>query len=248
MRFPNIQDMKNKGLIDIRQDLLNNITLGVFSGSVSYGTNTPESDVDIFCVTVPSREELYPYSHGHIYGFGPQPTVFQSYQKSHIEYVSPPKTDLSIWSIVKFFNIARGGPNVIDILFVPEDCVYWVGIVGRKILENRRLFLSKEVAGKYRGMSNSFVVRGDLKSQSHALRAKFAARDILKDHDYQTNSCAELVRSVKEGKAYFDYDRIMKELDNQIDQLLQSSTLRDKCDLSATQKLLQECLDLHYAK
>lgn len=243
MQYPNIQQMNDEGAINVGQDILDNIVLGLFAGSMSYGTKMAGSDIDVFCVTVPSKEQLYPYSHGYIYGFGPRPNVFESYQNVGLE------TDISIWSIVKFFNIAsKGGPNVIDVLFAPEDCIWRISPVGRKILDNKNLFLSKEVALKFLGMSNCVKRGGDRKSRSHSLRARFAARNILRYHDYKTDGHALLVKSVKKGTEFFDYERIMKELEEEIKELMRSSTLRDKCDLSVIQCLLKECLDLHYEK
>lgn len=57
-------------------------------------------------------------------------------------------TDTVIWDIRKFLRLAGGGnPNVLEILFVPGECVRKVTSLGQVLLSNRDMFLSLKCKG-----------------------------------------------------------------------------------------------------
>jgi predicted nucleotidyltransferase len=245
MIYPNLQGMKNRQLINVDQYYLDNIILAVLSGSAAYGTETSDSDLDVFAITIPQISDIHPYNSGTIYGFDQPPSVFESFQQQHIPYdPTMPLIDVNIWSIVKLFQIAKkGGPNVIDVLFAPERCVYITSPVGKLLRDHRQVFLSKECAKKFLGMSNSFRNYDDYKSQSHMIRTLYAARDILKYHDYVTDKHVTTIRSIKEGQDYYDLDILTKILHEEIFDLMRTSSLQDKSDVNEIRTLLLECLN-----
>ena len=64
--------------------------------------------------------------------------------------------DLTIYGIVKFFNLAmENNPNIIDSLFTPVNCILHSTRVGNLVRENRRLFLHKGAWPKFKGYAYS---------------------------------------------------------------------------------------------
>ena len=61
--------------------------------------------------------------------------------------------DLTIYGIVKFFNLAmENNPNIIDSLFTPVNCVLHSTRVGNLVRENRRLFLAQRSLAQVQGL------------------------------------------------------------------------------------------------
>jgi uncharacterized protein len=59
--------------------------------------------------------------------------------------------DLTIYGIVKFFNLAmHNNPNIIDSLFTPANCILHSTRVGDIVRENRKLFLHKGAWSKFK--------------------------------------------------------------------------------------------------
>jgi predicted nucleotidyltransferase len=109
-------------------------------GSQAYGTDTPASDIDVSGIFVPSVEY-------HL-GFN-----------KNVEQIKQGK-DTTIYSLKKFMHLAAtNNPNVLELLFVPEDCILEVHPLFQKILDNRKLFLSKNVRYRYCGYAYGQIKR-----------------------------------------------------------------------------------------
>jgi predicted nucleotidyltransferase len=98
-------------------------------GSCAYGTNVEGSDEDFKGVAIPPLN----------YFLGFQHTFEQATLKA-------PNPDTSIYNINKFFSLASlCNPNVLEILYTePEDHIF-ISPLGQQIIDNRDLFLSKQV-------------------------------------------------------------------------------------------------------
>ena len=114
-------------------------------GSIAYGLNTPESDIDVRGVCIPPKEYLH--------GFN------KTFDQAILE---APHPDCTIFSLKKFFSLtSANNPNTLELLFVePEDHIY-VGDIGRILLDNRDAFLSKLIKERYIGYS---------KAQAHRIK------------------------------------------------------------------------------
>ncbi len=87
---------------DLKQQSL--IIFECFSGSRAYGTNTPKSDTDIRGVFVLPEDDFF--------GF------------SEIDQVSDATNDIVYYELGKFVRLLlRNNPNIMELLFTPEDCV-----------------------------------------------------------------------------------------------------------------------------
>lgn len=100
-------------------------------GSTAYGLNTPESDIDIKGVTIPTKE----------YYFGMKVFKQQDCGKDHVVY-----------SLKKFIKMARDcNPNIIEMLYTDDKHILFINELGKKLRENRELFLSKKAKFTFSG-------------------------------------------------------------------------------------------------
>jgi predicted nucleotidyltransferase len=150
-----LQMMNKKGLVHPPRWLPQNVHYEVITGSVSYGASNDSSDMDIVGVVIPPKEDIFPHLKGEIPGFGRQIKKFEQYQEHHINDNDTGKEyDFTFYSIVKFFNLAmENNPNIVDILFTPQQCVLFASQVGQIIRDNRKIFLHKGSYQKLRGYS-----------------------------------------------------------------------------------------------
>jgi hypothetical protein len=106
-------------------------------GSHAYGTNTPESDEDFRGVAIPPENYFLGFNH-----------KFEQY-----ECKTP---DVTIWGIHKFLSLAaQNNPNVLEILFTdPSDHVY-VSKLGKRLLEHKEMFISRQAKERFLGYARA---------------------------------------------------------------------------------------------
>ena len=102
-------------------------------GSHAYGTNTPESDVDVRGVFV------YPEA------------VYVNLDE-HEPQASDSKHDIVYYSLKKLFELLKtSNPNMIELLWMPEKGITVKSDGMQKIIDNRHLFISKEAYQTHSG-------------------------------------------------------------------------------------------------
>lgn len=173
-----LNKLVDKGLIQPPDWLPCNTIYLTMMGSVAYGVKGDTSDVDVYGIVIPPKETIFPHLSGEIFGFGKQIQRFEQYQQHGIiEPDSGNEYDLTIYNIVKFFNLAmQNNPNIIDSLFTPQFCVLHCTKVGHMIRENRKLFLHRGAWHKFRGYSYSQLHKMTSKNpegKRKAVREKF---------------------------------------------------------------------------
>ena len=101
--------------------------------------------------------------------------------------------DLTIYGIVKFFNLAmHNNPNIIDSLFTPVNCVLHSTRVGDIVRENRKLFLHKGAWSKFKNYAYA---------QLHKLSTKVPQgkrAELVVEHGYDTKFAYHVVRLILE--------------------------------------------------
>ena len=132
---PDYSDVEKLPFYDIVTppfDIEKHTILGVYSGSVAYGTNTANSDVDIRGVVIAPDS----------YYFG----------LCNFEHATNQTKDISYFGIKKFFDLAyKNNPHQIEMLFTLPEHRFKVTEIGQRLLHNRDMFLSKFVKGTFNG-------------------------------------------------------------------------------------------------
>lgn len=130
-------------------------------GSRAYNTFNENSDWDYYGFVLPPIEVLFPHLQGEILGFGRNIQRFEQVQFDHVPAQNGnSKFDLTIYNIVKYFQLAMmGNPNLVDSLFVPEECIIHQDEIGKMVRNNKRLFLSQKCWHTYKGMLFSHLSR-----------------------------------------------------------------------------------------
>lgn len=138
----------------------NLILLGL-GGSWAYGTNTPESDIDVRGIAANTYEEML------------TGTCF--------EQVLDNQTDTTIYSLNKIIKLLTDcNPNTIEILGLKPEHYIYLTEIGKELLDNRDLFLSKKAASTFGGyayaqlrrLSNKAVRKvGQSEEEEHILHS-----------------------------------------------------------------------------
>lgn len=106
-------------------------------GSNLYGTNTPQSDIDVRGVFVPDEQYFYGWLH-------------------RIEQFEDKVNDVTYHEIRKFLKLAvDNNPNIIEYLFIPENLCMVYTKEWEDIINERNKFLSKKIKYTFSGYAHS---------------------------------------------------------------------------------------------
>lgn len=134
--------------------LKNNILFLTVAGSHAYGTNVETSDLDIRGVVLERETDTLGL------------TDFEQYIDA--------KTDTVIYTLKKFLKLVKEcNPNIIEMLYSKPEHYLYVSPLGKLLLDNRDLFLTKRAAYSFGGYANA-----QLNRLENAM-----ARDTLSEHD-----------------------------------------------------------------
>lgn len=122
-------------------DPLDYLIFEATTGSRLYGTNTPESDYDSRGICVPPMEVLL------------DPFIPFEVKDSGFE-----EEDRAIYALAKWMKLcADANPNIVELLFIPDEYVLYNTKIWEKIMENRIHFLSTRVKYTFTGYAISQV-------------------------------------------------------------------------------------------
>jgi len=142
----------------------------VVSGSHAYGTNTPESDVDVRGVFLPGKKHVLGTRNIREISFGEDGKLHEL--RSYMA------------------KLEKGTPNLLDWLFVPKDCVLFVKPEFQSVLDARNTFVTKRLYPRLTG----YAV-GQLKKMGHATRESGDKRkQLIEKHGYDTKNATHLLR------------------------------------------------------
>lgn len=264
-----VKKLQDKNLLPSPPNWLpSNTHYECMTGSIAYGCGSEDSDIDIVGWAMPPKHIIFPHLNGHIDGFGPKPESFEQYSCQHITDQSSGKEyDVAIYNIVKFFHLAaENNPNMIELLWIPNDCILHMSPIARIVRDNRKLFLTKRSFYKFSGYAASQaskIKNGANKSgkrakiiEEHGFDTKFAyhlirllsqARMILEEEDLNLRRMSEVYKAIRRGewskeKIFEVFDREEKSLKEVYDK----STLRHSPDWDALRELLLNCIEDHY--
>lgn len=127
------------------KNLGTNIILLGLGGSHAYGTNNENSDIDIRGIATRTKREI-------LIG-------------NDFEQVVDVDTDTTIYSFDKIIKLLCScNPNVIEILGLKPEHYIYLSDAGRKLIDNRHLFLSKRAIYSFGGYANAQLRRLENKS------------------------------------------------------------------------------------
>lgn len=239
----------------------------VIMGSFAYGVTSDTSDVDVYGFCIPPKDWIFPHLRGEIPGFGTAEKRFEQFQQHHIKENGTEKTyDLSIYSIVKYFNLCmENNPNMIDSLFVPFNCIVHSTHVGNRVREKRRIFLHKGIWHKLKGYAYSQIHKMqskeavgkrkevvekfgyDVKFAYHCVRLLNQGEQVLMEGDLDLQRSREQLKSIRRGEwkieEIIDY---FNRKEKEMEKLYIESNLPHSPDENAIKTLLLECLEEHY--
>jgi predicted nucleotidyltransferase len=114
-----------------------NIIFECVAGSVAYNLNTPKSDIDLRGIFIDD-------DHFSL--------------NDRIEQVSDKTNDITYYELRKFLSLARNcNPNIIELLWVPEQHVSILVGPMKKILQNRDMFISKKCYHTFSGYAHNQI-------------------------------------------------------------------------------------------
>lgn len=120
------------------------IMLGL-GGSHAYGTNIETSDLDVRGCALNSKEEIL--------------------TNQHYEQFVDEKTDTTIYAFNKLISLlCNCNPNTIEMLGLKPEHYLYLSPVGRELLSNKDLFLSKKAAQAFGGYATAQLRRLDNKA------------------------------------------------------------------------------------
>lgn len=172
-----LQKLKQKNLVKTPDWLSNAIQYECVMGSIAYGVANDSSDYDIYGFCIPKKTMVFPHLDGEILGFGRQKKRFDQFQQHHIYDKDAlggrgRNYDFQIFNIIKYFQLLMdNNPNMIDSLFVPEECVLFQTKIGQLVRENRRIFLHKGCYHRLKGYAFQQLSRMKNSQESDEMKA-----------------------------------------------------------------------------
>lgn len=273
MKPSTLSRLAERKLISPPKWLPDSVAYETIMGSMAYGVSSDASDMDVYGFCIPPKEDAFPHLRGEIPGFGRQIQRFEQFQQHHIHDPDAlaghgREYDLTIFSIVKFFQLAmENNPNIIDSLFTPKSCVLHCTGVGERVREKRRIFLHKGAWHKFKGYAYAQVHKMetktpldgskraanveefgfDVKFGYHVVRLLDEIEQILTLGDLDLQRDRERLKAIRRGewtleqvKAFF----VTKE--KELESAYAASTLPHGPDEASIKALLLECLEAHY--
>lgn len=266
------QKLFQRGLLpELPAHVIESVQYEVVMGSLVYGVSNNSSDMDIYGFSIPPKEFVFPNLRGEILGFDDYEVKFSQFQKHHIKDESAlggkgRVYDMTIYSIVKYFRLLmENNPNIIDSLYVADNCVLYSTAIGEHIRNNRRLFLHKGCWAKFKGYAYGQMHKirtkqpegkrkllvdefgYDVKFAYHVVRLLNEVEQLLVEQTLDLTKNAEQLKAIRRGEwslekleSYFE----RKEAD--LESFYLNSKLPDTPNVDAVRRLLVDCLEQHF--
>ena len=155
----------------------------VLYGSRAYGTATPDADIDIRGILLPTIDE----------SLSMVELKDIRYEKENDKGILE---DVVMYPIQKFFRLAvKSNPSVCEWMFVSSENIRIMEPAGKMIRDNRLMFLSKEIYPRFRGFAYSeFSSLTKLTGKTGEKRKK----KIL-EYGYNPKSASNCIRLLEQG-------------------------------------------------
>lgn len=220
------------------EKLKDNIVLLVVAGSHAYGLNTEESDLDIRGISMGTPDTILGLE------------SFDVFENKN--------TDTVIYSMKRFMELAmKGAPNILEILFSsPENILYCDEKVGKMLLDNRDMFLSKRIYYSFKGYAKNALKDAEKKLETdvkkadkyamHFVRLHLEVEEMLRTGSF--NDVLDRNRNMlmwirnglmrNEDKFTEDFYESVHDFENLLGKAYQNSSLPDTVDVKKVSGLL----------
>ena len=250
MEYQSILQGQEYNFLKTDEHLGKNVILLGLAGSYSYGTNNENSDIDVRGVTLNRKSDLIGLT-------------------SYEQYVDD-KTDTTIYTFNKMISLLLScNPNTVELLGLNEEHYLFLNDLGRELIANTKLFLSKRAIQSFGGYADAQLRRlenalardsysqsekekhifNSVKNAMHLVRLFMMAIDILEKGEIHTHRSKEqeLLLSIRRG----DYQRedggfceafydIVSEYEKKLDYAAANTDLPDEPDLEAVQEYVMK--------
>lgn len=126
-----------------------NTILKFLAGSYAYGTNTENSDKDYIGVFIPDEEYVLGNKKCEQVQIRTNPSDSKKQNTKD-------DTDTVLYSLPKFLHLlTENNPTILETLYYPQRNILFCNDLGKRILDNRKLFPSTRVKHTYLGYSFS---------------------------------------------------------------------------------------------
>jgi uncharacterized protein len=164
------------------------ILLG-YRGSIAHGTYRPNTDpnsiddVDLMGIAVPDLS--------HYFG------LRQYGSRGTVEIVDDP-WDIVLYEARKAVSLlSKANPNVLALLWLPEEMFIHIEPAGRRLIEGRNLFATKAAYAPFRGYAQSQAKKMHANVFKGYMGAKRKA--LVDKYGYDTKNASHLIRILRQG-------------------------------------------------
>ena len=185
--------LKSKDYDFLRENehLGQNIIFLTLGGSHAYGTETPESDLDIRGCAVNGKMEIL--------------------TSKDFQQVTEVKTDTTIYSFQKLVGLlASCNPNTIELLGNKPEHYLYLSAIGKELLEHASMFLSKRAIHSFGGYANQQLRRLENKS-SRLVSQSEKEQHILKTIEHASYDFREKYFTMPEDAISLYVDKAIQE-------------------------------------
>ena len=164
------------------------------AGSISYGTNNENSDIDIRGFFLESIEELLSL-------------------QTRREHYAEPITDTVLYSLQNFVTLLTScNPNVIELLGVKKEHILYESLLAKSLRQNSSLFLSKKAYFTFIGYATAQLRRLQNALAHDTYDAEDKEKHILKTIEYELQRSENDFKMLNKNHYYKLY--IDKSIDN----------------------------------
>ena len=140
MLYTDLLERSEYSFIRENEHLGKNIILLGFGGSISYGTDNPYSDIDVRGITLNRKPELIGLE--------------------QFEQDTDEGTDTVIYGLMKIMNLLMNcNPNTIELLGLKPQHYLILSDIGKQLIENTDMFLSKRAIQSFGGYADAQLRR-----------------------------------------------------------------------------------------
>lgn len=196
------------------KNLGNNIIILTLGGSHAYGTNNENSDLDIRGCALNSKMQIL--------------------TNENFEQFVNEATDTTIYAFNKLIALLSNvNPNTIEMLGNKPEHYFYVSPIGKELIDNAHLFLSKKCVHSFGGYANQQLYRLNQKS-AHQLSQAGLEQHILKTLEFMKTDFNKKYSDFSEDQINLYIDKAVQEgYDTEIfmDVRLTHYPLRDYCSM-----------------